>query len=173
MACSIAGAKILQKMWEGPYYWEGVWPCLDPWDVVRLRTSSSCWNVQGKYGAARRAFLLPYQGGAGGSHVKPVVSAETLKTCALIGLHLLAAEGEAGSSGGQSLDFGDAWRYGCPQSPDWDSDGESWSESEGLSSSVFREHNVKCLALNVIGQNWSGEKVSLVLEDWELAEWWP
>ena len=28
VACNIAGAKILQKMWEGPY-WEGVWPCLD------------------------------------------------------------------------------------------------------------------------------------------------
>ena len=30
---------------------------------------------------------------------EPFVSAETLKACALIGLHLLAAEGEAGSSG--------------------------------------------------------------------------
>ena len=30
---------------------------------------------------------------------KPCVSAETLKACAQIGLHLLAAEGEAGSSG--------------------------------------------------------------------------
>ena len=36
----------------------------------------------------------------------PFVSAETLKACALIGLHLLAAEGEAGSSGSQSLDVG-------------------------------------------------------------------
>ena len=31
----------------------------------------------------------------------PFVSAETLKACALIGLHLLAAEGEDGSTGGQ------------------------------------------------------------------------
>ena len=36
----IVGAKIFEKMWEGPY-WEGVWPCLGPWDFVRLRTSSS------------------------------------------------------------------------------------------------------------------------------------
>ena len=60
-------------------------------------------------------------------------------------------------------------RYGCPTSSDWDSDGESWSESEGLSSSDFREHNADSLALNVIGQNWSGEKVSPFLDDWELA----
>ena len=39
MACSIAGAKISQKMWEGAY-WEGVWPCLDPQDVVRSRSIS-------------------------------------------------------------------------------------------------------------------------------------
>ena len=46
---------------------------------------------------------------------------------------------------------------------------ESWSESEGLSSSDFRECNVESLALHVIGLNWSGKKVSLFLEDWELA----
>ena len=45
------------------------------------------------------------------------------------------------------------------KSPDWDSDGESWSESEGLSSSDFREHNVERFALHVIGLNWSGEQV--------------
>ena len=66
-------------------------------------------------------------------------------------------------------DLGDMWRYDCPKSMDWDSDGESWSESEGLSSSDFCEHNVESLALNVIGQSWSGEKVSFFLEDWKLA----
>ena len=35
---------------------------------------------------------------------KPFVSAETLKACALVGLHLLAAESEEGSSGSQSSD---------------------------------------------------------------------
>ena len=38
----------------------------------------------------------------------PFVSAETLKACALIGLHLVAAEGEAGSSGSPSPDSGDS-----------------------------------------------------------------
>ena len=44
------------------------------------------------------------------------------------------------------------------KSPDWDSDVVSWFQSEGLSSSDFREHNVESLALTVIGKNWSGEK---------------
>ena len=46
---------------------------------------------------------------------KPRVSAETLKACTLIGLHLLAAEDEAGSSGSQFPDLGGMWRYGCPK----------------------------------------------------------
>ena len=45
------GAKILQNMWEAPC-WKGVWPCLDSWDVVRLRTSSSFCE---KYGAHNTA----------------------------------------------------------------------------------------------------------------------
>ena len=51
----------------------------------------------------------------------PCVSAETLKACALIGLHLLAADHEVGSSGSQSIDLGDMWEYGCPKSPIWSS----------------------------------------------------
>ena len=94
---------------------------------------------------------------------KPFVPVETLKACALIGLHPMA-DGESVSRGGPSLDLGDMWRHGCPTSPNWDSDGEKWSESEGLSSSDFREHNVESHARHVIGLNWSGEKVSLFLE---------
>ena len=82
----------------------------------------------------------------------------------------MAAESASGSSGSQSPDLGDMWRYGCPKKPRIvDSDDESWSESEGLSSSDFREHNVESLAFHFIGLNWSGEKVSLFLEDLELA----
>ena len=123
-------------------------------------------RLRGKHGAAQRAFLPPHQEGAGDSHrgcaFRPFFLAETLKACALIGLHLLAAEGEAGSSGSQSPDFGDMWRHACPKSSEWDSDGGVWSESEGLSSSDFREHHVASFALHVIGQNWSGEKMFLL-----------
>ena len=66
-------------------------------------SSSSCWNVPGKYGPHSE--------------------------------HLLAAEGEAGSSGRQSPDLGDMCRYGCPESPDWDGDVESGTDSDGTFAS--------------------------------------
>ena len=50
------------------------------------------------------------------------------------------------------------WRYGCPESPDWDCDVESWTECEGTSSSEQSKHNVESLALNAIGQDQSGER---------------
>ena len=31
------------------------------------------------------------------------------------------------------------------------------------------EHNVGNLAIEVVGQNWSGEVISLFLEDWEVG----
>ena len=73
-----------------------------------------------------------------------------------------------GSSGGQSPDLGDMWKYGCPTSPDWDSDVESWTESEGTSSEQC-EHNVESFALNVVAQGQSGDRTSLFLEDREFA----
>ena len=58
MAVSTAGAKFLQKMWEGPF-WEGVWPCLDPMDGVCLRPAS--WERPEEVRAARRALFLPHE----------------------------------------------------------------------------------------------------------------
>ena len=81
----------------------------------------------------------------------------------------MSEENTSGSSGSTFPDLGDTWRYGCPRSPDWDSDVDSWTESEGTCSVEQYEHNVESLALEVIGQNWSGETVSLFLEDWGLA----
>ena len=49
--------------------------------------------------------------------------------------------------------LGDMWRYGCPKSPDWDGDVESWTESEGTSSSEQCEHSVESLALNATEQD--------------------
>ena len=141
--------------------------------MVRLRTSSSCWNVPGKYGPHSELFffLIRKEPVALTKAVpfKPFVSAETLKACALIGLHLLEEEEEAGSSGSQSLDLEDMWKNGCPKSPDWDSDVESWTESEGTSSSEQSEHYVESTGLTVMRQDLSGEHISLFLDDWELA----
>ena len=85
----------------------------------------------------------------------PDVSAETLKACALIGLHLLAADYEVGSSGSQSPDVGDMWKYVCPKRSD-------------LEQNVVYEHNNESRVIEVIGQDWSSEVVAPFLEDWEL-----
>ena len=158
MACSEVGSGILQKMWKRPV-WEGVWPCLDPWDSVRLRTTSTHWNVPGKYGPHGEPcfFLIKKEQVVASDEVlpNPFVSAETVKACALVGLHLLAAEGEGGSSGGQA----------CPVGPEWIS---SCSASETPFGCDVFEHNNECRAIEVIGQDWSSEVVALFLEDWEL-----
>ena len=57
MACSIAGARFFAKD-VGRCFLEGVWPCVDSWDVVRFRTSSSYWNVPGKYGPHSELFFF-------------------------------------------------------------------------------------------------------------------
>ena len=72
----------------------------------------------------RSLFLLCQEEAGGGFESKealpnPFVSAETLKACALIGLHILSAEGEAGSTDNQSPDEGDMWRRDCPKSLEW------------------------------------------------------
>ena len=140
---------------------------------MRLRTASTHWNVPGKYGPHGELFFFLIKKEplalTEAAQFKPFVPAETLKACALIGVYLMGAEGASGSSGSPSPDLGDMWRHGCRKSPDWDSEGGSWSEREGLSSSYFREHDVESPALHVIGLHWSGEKVSFFLEDWELA----
>ena len=63
-ACIFVGAKILQKMWEGPY-WEGVWPCLDPWDSASAHSIHSLECSRWSW-ATWRALFLPYEEGAGG-----------------------------------------------------------------------------------------------------------
>ena len=86
------------------------------------KASGFAWT-RGKYGPHGELFLFLFKQelvvASKGVLPNPFVSAETLRARWLIGLHLLAAEGEAGSSGSQSPDLGDMWRYGCPKSPQW------------------------------------------------------
>ena len=60
----------------------------------------------------------------------------------------------------------------APKSPVWSSGGGGfdWPGSEGTSSLEDNEHNADYFALEVLGQDWSGEVVSLFLEDWELRQ---
>ena len=144
MACSFVGTKIfLQKVWEGRY-WEGAWPSLGPTHSIQLL------ERPGEVWVSSNPFCL-----CG----KP-------KACALIGLHFVSAEGEAGSSGSQSPDLGDTWEQGCPTRPKWFS---SCSASVSFGDDEEYEHNNECRAIEVVGQDWSSEVVALVPEDLELG----
>ena len=85
----------------------------------------------------------------------PLFSADVLKKCALVGMHLLAEEGRVESSGCRSPDLGDMWRYGCPKSPIWQGEDEAWPEDESVSLGVSRENNVCNGALRGIGLFWA------------------
>ena len=65
---------------------------------------------------------------------RPCVTAEALKACALIGLHMVAEEATSSSLNGFSPELGDTWRYGDPSNPLWKGDVGRWTESECTSS---------------------------------------
>ena len=61
------------------------------------------------------------------------------------------------------------WKYGCPTRPVWSDDGLEEERGEDASSVECYEHNVDNFAIEVVGQNWSSEVISLFLEDWEVG----
>ena len=63
--------------------------------------------------------------------VPPLFSADVLKKCVLIVLHVIAEEGRDGY-GFQVLGLGDEWKMSCPKSPLWESESEAWSEDESV-----------------------------------------
>ena len=140
------------------------------WIVCVCAQLFTHWNARGKYGPHGELFLFlgKKEQVAASNEVlpNPCVSAETLKACVMIGLHLLAAEGDARESGCQSPDSGDMWRQGCPKSPEWIS---SCSASETSLGCEVYEPNNECRAIHVIGQDWSSEVVALFPEIWELG----
>ena len=148
---------MVPEMWKKPL-WERFWPYLDPRDSVRLRTASTHWNVPGKYGLHGELFffLLNEEPVVLSELVNfgPCISAETVKACALIGLHVMAEENALRSDGDSSLDLGDMWRYACPKSPVWSSNGVEWAGSEA--SLEYCEHNVDNLALEAFPSTWTG-----------------
>ena len=78
----------------------------------------------------------------------------------------LRSEIKLGSSGSQSLDLGDMWKYGCPKNPIWSS---PCSASVTSGDDEEYGHNHECRAVEVMGQDWSSEVAALFLEDWELG----
>ena len=100
----------------------------------------------------------------------PLFSADVLKKCAPIASHLIAEEGRDGENEYHAHGLGDEWNMGCPKNSMCESEGEYWSEGASVSSSGSREGNVGNDALHVIWLYGPGGKISLFLQDWELAE---
>ena len=94
------------------------------------------------------------------------VSTETVKACALNGLHMMAEENAFRSDSDLSPDLGDIWRYGCPKSSVWSNE---WAGSEDASSLEDYEQNVDNLAIEFVGQNGSTEVISHFLYDLEVG----
>ena len=90
----------------------GVWRYLDSMDSVCLRTASMEWNVPGKYGPHGELFFFLIQKEPALAPVDetvspffdadiraPFFSADVLKKCAFIALHVIAEEGRGGEDG--------------------------------------------------------------------------
>ena len=48
---------MVPELWDKTFV-RKVWSYLDPWDSVRLRTASTHWKIEGKYGPLSRLFFL-------------------------------------------------------------------------------------------------------------------
>ena len=53
MACDRVVSDLMLPLWE-----EVLWPFLDAWDSVRPRTTSTQWNVPGRYGLHGELFFF-------------------------------------------------------------------------------------------------------------------
>ena len=131
---------LILPLWE-----EVLWPFLDAWDSVRLRTNSTQWNVPGRYGPHGELFffLLKKEPMVLRELVRfgPSIPVEAVKACAFIGLHMMIEENS----------------------------GQSENDSH-VSSSSSDENNVGNDALFVIGLHGSGDTIALFLQDRELAK---
>ena len=113
------------------------------------------WNVPGKYGSHGELFffLIKKEPFALTKAVqfKPFVPAETLKACALIGLHLMAAGGVSRSSsscGVFSPELGGIAGLKGPRCPLWKEE-VSCSGNESTVGCEVYEHNNECRTIEV------------------------
>ena len=136
--CVVSG--LFLPLWE-----EVLWPFWDAWDSVRLRTASTQWNVPQRYGPRGELFffLVQKEPRVFSELVRfgPSISAERVKACALMGLHMMAE--------------GNTWRS---------------DSGSSVSSSGSCEGNVGNDALHIIGLHGSSDTISLFLQDWEVAK---
>ena len=176
---AMAGVGFFQS-WEKSRFGRAFCPTWIPIDSVCLRLASMECNVAGKYGPHGELFFFLMQKEppiAPNSETfspfinpairTPLFSADVLKKCALLAWHVMAEEGRDGD-GFSSLRAGGRMGNGLPKESKG-GEGEAWSEDESVST-ASREGNVCNDALHVVGLHGSGDKISVFLQDWELAK---
>ena len=140
---------------------------------MRLRTASTHWNVPGKCGPHGELFffVLNKEPMVLSELIEfvPVSSTETVKACALIGLHIMTEENALRSDRDSSPDLGEIGKCGCPKSPVLTDDGLEEERGADTSSVECYELDVDDLAIEVVGQNRTSEVISPFLEDWEVG----
>ena len=133
-------SDLMLPMWKGV-----LWPLLDAWDSVRLRTTSTQGNVPGRYrpNGELFLFLLKKEPMVLRELVRfgPSIPVEAAKAFALVGLRMMAEE--------------DSWRM---------------NSGSSFSSSSSSENNVGNGALLVIRLHGSGDAIALCLQDSEVAK---
>ena len=134
---ALASSKVCGKSRSGRAFW----PCLDSMDSVCSRTASVEWNGPGKYGPHGELFFFLIQKKPATDQVGETCSsffnadictssllslpsADVLKKCALLALHIIAEEGRDGDEF-QVPGLGGEWKMGCPRSPMRESEGEA------------------------------------------------
>ena len=85
-------------------------------------------------------------------------SANVLKKCALIALHLIAEEGRGGEDGGHAPGLVNKWKMGCPKSSVWDSDDEAWSEDKSVVKAMFGRKTKVCLPVALEKAVWATKR---------------
>ena len=83
---------------------------------------------------------------------------------------MIAEEATSSSFSGLSAELGGMWSFGGPRNCFWKVDESGCTQSERTSSCDVYEHLVESLALEVVGQNWSSEVVSLFRMGGSLRE---
>ena len=96
----------------------------------------------------------------------PCFSAETVKACALIDLHMTAVKMPFGQTGILLLTWEKCGSMAAQQGPVWSDDGLEEERGEDTSSVEYYEHNVDNLAIEVVGQS---EVITLFLDIREVG----
>ena len=137
--------------------WEEVrWPFLDAWNSVRLRTTSTQWNVPGRYGPRGEPFFFLQE--------EPMVIRELSRVGPSIRPHgeqlfLLMQKKPAFVPDSEAFNSFIGNRFRVPGL-------EGGSEApEG-----DQADNVSNEALYVIGLHGSGDKISRYIQDWAVAK---